>query len=136
MDVRIVEIHAADSKKALNTEWFVLENTGDGPFTTANCSLALTRGSGKGRGSLGTFDPGFTMAPGEKVRVVTGNSGKKAHGKAPEEEGLENYYLFLGSPVLRGKGSVLVMVLRSLEICRAEFDPKEKSGIAAAAAEA
>ncbi len=131
MDLRIIQIHAADSKKALNTEWFVIENTSKGPFTTANCSLSLTRGKGKPRGSLGTLDPGFIMAPGEKVRVITGNSGKKIHGKAPVEDGINNYYLFLAAPMLRGPGSVLVFTLRSLELCRAEYDPKQPTGIAA-----
>jgi len=130
MDLRIVEIKQADSKKALNTEWFILENVGDGPFTTGNCSLQVTRGSGKPRGSLGTLDPGFTFGPGEKVRVVTGNPGKKAHGKAPEVEGIPNYFLFLGAPTVRGPGTVLVFSLRSHELCRATFDPKSKTGIA------
>ncbi len=131
MDLRITEISPADSKKALNTEWFVIENVGDGPFSTLNCSLSVTRGSGKPRGSLGTLDPGFTFAPGEKVRVITGNSGKKAHGKPPTQKGVENYYLFLASNVLRGPGTVLVFTLRSHEICRAEFDPKSKTGVKA-----
>ena len=96
-----------------------------------NCSLSTTRGTGKPRGSLGTLDPGFTFGPGEKVRVITGNSGKKAHGKAPEKKGIANYYLFLGAPLLlRGAGTVVVFSLRSHEICRAEFDPKSKTGIA------
>lgn len=132
MDLRIVQIHPAESKKALNTEWLILENTGDAPFTTKNCSLSVTRGAAKARGTLGTLDPGFTIAPGEKVRLITGNPGKKAHGKAPDD-GLVNYYLFLGSPVLRGPGTVLVFSLRSLALCRAEFDPEHKSGVAVSA---
>ena len=132
MELKIVEIHAAENKEALNTEWFVLENTGDTSFNTKNCTLSVTRGSGKARGSLGTLDPGFTMNPGDKVRVITGSPGKKAHGKAPEDE-IENYYLFLGSQVLRGKGTVLVFSLRSHSICRAEFDPESQNGVAEAA---
>lgn len=128
MDLKITAIHAAESKKALNTEWFVLENVGDAPFNTKNCTLSVTRGKAKARGSLGTLDPGFTIGPGEKVRVITGNPGKKAHGKAPDD-GLENYYLFLGAPVLRGKGTVLVFGLRSHPLCRAEFDPESDGGV-------
>jgi len=129
MNLKIIEIKAADSKKALNTEWFILENVGDGPFSTVNCSLSVTRGTGKQRGSLGTLDPGFTFAPGEKYRVITGNPGKKAHGKAPEVEGVTNYFLFLASQVLRGPGTVLVFSLRDHEICRAEYDAKADDGI-------
>lgn len=130
MELKIVEIHPGENKKALNTEWFVLENTGDTSFSTKNCTLSVTRGSAKARGSLGTLDPGFTMNPGDRFRVVTGNPGKKAHGKAPEDD-IENYYLFLAAPVLRGKGTVLVFSLRSHPICRAEFDPEGEAGIAA-----
>lgn len=130
MDLKIVAIHGAESSKALNTEWFVLENVGDAPFNTKNCTLGVTRGKGKPRGSLGTLDPGFTVGPGEKVRVVTGNPGKKAHGKPPED-GIENYFLFLGGQVLRGPGSVLVFSLRSHPLCRATYDPEADSGVAA-----
>jgi hypothetical protein len=129
MDLKIVEIHPAESSKALNTEWFVVENVGDSVFNTKNCTLGATRGAGKPRGSIGTLDPGFTVAPGEKVRVVTGNPGKKAHGKAPEDE-LQNYFLFLAGTVVRGPGTVLVFSLRSHELCRATFDPESPNGVA------
>lgn len=131
MDLKIVEIHSAENKKALNTEWFVLENVGDTPFNTKNCTLSVTRGSAKARGSLGTLDPGFTIAPGDRVRVVTGNPGKKSQGKTPDDAEIENYYLFLGAPVLRGKGTVLVFGLRSHPLCRAEFDPESDNGVKA-----
>jgi hypothetical protein len=131
MALKIVEIHPAVEPDALNTEWFVLENDGDKPFQTKNCTLAVSRKGSKKRFELGTLDPGFTIAPGERVRVLTGNPGKKAHGALPEEKGVKNYSLFLGQPVLRGAGTVLVFGLRSHVLATAEYDPEVKSGVAA-----
>lgn len=128
MSIRIVEIHPAADRKTLNGEWFVVENTGDKPFSTKNCSLLVSKGKGRKR-SLGTMDPGFTVGPGERVRVVTGNPGKKSHGKPPED-GPENYSLFLGAPVLQGPGTVLTLSLRSMEVASARFDPKGEAGVA------
>jgi hypothetical protein len=131
MALKIVEIHPAVEPDALNTEWFVLENDGDKPFQTKNCTLAVSRKGSKKRFELGTLDPGFTIAPGERVRVLTGNPGKKAHGALPEEKGVKNYSLFLGQPVLRGAGTVLVFGLRSHVLATAEYDPEVKGGVAA-----
>ena len=133
MALKIVEIHPAETPEQLNTEWFVLENAGDKPFSTKHCTLSVTRRGGKKRTELGTLDPGFTIAPGEKVRVITGNPAKKVQGKAPEDD-LRNYNLFLGGPVVRGAGTVLVFSLRSHSLASAEFDPDAKSGVAQAAA--
>ena len=130
MALKIVEIHPAAETEALNTEWFVLENGGDKPFQTKNCTLAVSRKGSKKRFELGSMDPGFTIAPGERVRVVTGNPGKKAHGEMPAEAGLKNYNLFLGQPVLRGAGTVLVFGLRSHVLATAEYDPEAKTGVA------
>lgn len=130
MALKIVEIHPSAEAEALNTEWFVLENGGDKPFQTKNCTLAVSRKGSKKRFELGSIDPGFTIAPGERVRVVTGNPGKKAHGEMPPEEGLKNYNLFLGQPVLRGAGTVLVFGLRSHVLATAEYDPEAKTGVA------
>ncbi len=130
MALKIVEIHPAAETEALNTEWFVLENAGDNPFQTKNCTLAVSRKGSKKRFELGTMDPGFTIAPGERVRVCTGNPGKKAHGKLPED-GTRNYSLFLGAPVLRGAGTVLMFGLRSHVLATAEYDPETKTGVAA-----
>jgi hypothetical protein len=131
MALKIVEIHAAEAPEALNTEWFVLENAGEKPFSTKNCTLSVTRRGGKKRIELGTLDPGFMLGPGERVRVVTGNPGRKAHGKSPED-GTRNYNLFLGDQVLRGgAGTVLVFGLRSHPLATAEYDPNAESGLAA-----
>lgn len=130
MAIRIVEIHKADKPKALNTEWFVVENTGDAPFSTRNCTLSITRKGSKKKTELGTIDPGFTLPAGGRTRVITGNPGRKAHGKPPADD-VPNYNLFLNAPVLRGAGSVLVFSLRSHELATAEYDPESKSGVAA-----
>lgn len=130
MNLSIVEIHPATEPKQLNTEWFILENTGDTAFSTKNCSLSVTRRGSKKRTALGTLDPGFVVAPGERVRIITGNPGKKAHGQPPSDD-TKNYHLFLGDAVLRGKGTVLVFSLRSHELTAAEYDPEGKGGLAA-----
>jgi hypothetical protein len=129
MALKIVEIHPADEPEALNTEWFILENAGDKAFSTKNCTLSITRRGGKKRIELGTLDPGFMLGPGERARVVTGNPGRKAHGKSPEDD-MRNYNLFLGDQVLRGPGTVLVFALRSHTLATAEYDPAAKGGIA------
>jgi len=127
MAIRFVEIHPAEDGKKLNTEWFVLTNDGDTSFSTKNCTLSVSKGKGKKR-SLGTIDPGFHIAPGERVRVVTGNPGKKSQG-APPEDGERNYNLFLAEPVLRGPGTVLTLGLRSMTVASATFDPSASSGV-------
>jgi hypothetical protein len=131
MLLEITEIHPAESAKLLNTEWFVVKNCSDKPFSTRGCSLIRTRKNSKKSTALGTLDPGFTLAPGESARVVTGNPGRKAHGKAAEGE-LQPYHLFLGDQVLKGAGTVLVLKLRSNEIARVQFDPSADKNVAAA----
>lgn len=128
MAISIVQINAAKDSKALNTEWFIVENTGDKPFSTKNCALGTAHGNQRAK-PLGTLDPGFVLNPGEKYRVITGKPGKKAHGKPPEDK-IPNYHLFLGAPVLKGAGIVVSLTLRTAEIARATYDPKVKSGIA------
>jgi hypothetical protein len=128
MNLKIVEIHAAKGE-ALNTEWFVVENVGDSTLNTKNCTVSTSRGNSKKRKELGTIDPGFTIAPGERVRVVTGNPGRKAHGPMPAEDGIRNYSLFLGAPVFQAPGIVVHFGLRSMPIAKASFDPAQRSGI-------
>jgi hypothetical protein len=129
MALRIVEIHPAEDSSALNTEWFVLDNAGDKPFHTKNCSVGVSRPGQKKRREFGTLDPGFPLLPGEKVRIVTGNPGRKVHGKPPED-GVKNYHLFLGEVLLKGSGTTVTLSLRSLAVASASFDPKGKGGIA------
>jgi hypothetical protein len=116
MPIVIREIHPTSSADALNQEWFVVENAGERPFSTSGCSIAV--GRGKHLRVLGQLDPGFTLAPGEKIRVITGNPGKKAHGKPPEEGGVKNYHLFMAERILAGKGSVVALSLKQHEIVR------------------
>lgn len=131
MAIHIVEIHPAEEPGQLNREWFVVENRGDKPFSTRNCALSVgTRGKRK-RAQLGTMEPGFIVAPGERVRVITGHPGRKAHGEAPED-GLRNYSLFLNAPVLRNPGVMLALTLRSLPITTAVYDPEAEGCIEAA----
>jgi hypothetical protein len=129
MAIQIVKINPAKDKTSLNTEWFVIENTGDKPFSTKNCALGTAHGGQRAK-PIGTLDPGFVLNPGDKYRVVTGRPGKKVHGKPPEDK-IPNYHLFLGDLVLKGAGTVVSLSLRTMEIARATFDPKSKTGIAA-----
>lgn len=130
MPLIIREIHPASSPAALNEEWFIVENTGDQPFSTAGCAVQTGKGKSSRLRQVGVLDPGFTAHPSERVRVVTGNPGRKAHGKAPDETAeVKNYYLFLGSPVLTGAGTVVVITLRQHELTRATFDPAAESGV-------
>lgn len=130
MGIRISEIHPPDAPDQLNTEWFVLENDGDKPFNTRNCTLSISRPGHRKRTELGTIDPGFVLAPGEKKRVITGNPGRKSHGEMPpEDDTLQNYSLFLNDTVLREPGTTLTLALRTLPICKAVFDPEEEGNV-------
>jgi hypothetical protein len=131
MPIVITEIHAAASAAALNEEWFVLENKTDKSFSTAGCTVSTGKGKTARLRQIGTIDPGFSIAPGEKVRVITGNPSKKAQGAAPAEEGARNYHLFLHTPILSGPGTVLALALKQHELARATFDPKAPGGVVA-----
>jgi hypothetical protein len=136
MRLVIREIHAASSdktaEKGLNDEWIIVVNSGDKAFSTAGCSVLVGRGKGRLR-QIGTLDPGFTLQPGESVRIVTGNPGKKAHGAPPTGEP-RNYHLFLAEPILAGPGTVVALALKQHEVARGTFDPAAKEGVAAEAA--
>jgi hypothetical protein len=133
MAIRFVELRPPEAPEALNTEHIVLENDGKTPFNTRGCGMTVgKRGSAKKSG-LGVMDPGFLLAPGERVRMCTGDPGKEAHGKPPED-GTKNYFLFLDRPVIRGPGTVLTLTLRGLPVCKVEFDPEQPGGVASTAA--
>src|SRR5262249_38741900 len=112
MRLTIREIHPASKPDSLNEEWFVVENPGDKAFSTAGCAVAVGRGNVARLRVIGTLDPGFTIHPGEKVRVITGNPGKKAHGTVVAEEGVRDYHLFLAERLLAGPGAVLGLSLK------------------------
>lgn len=128
MAIKIIEIHPADEATALNTEWFVIENDGERPFSTRNCAMTVTRKGQKKRQELGVIDPGFSLAPGSRVRVHTGTPGRKEHGELPKDD-VQIYHLFLNDSILRGEGSVLTMTLRGLPVTKVTFDPAAENGV-------
>ena len=129
MAIRFVEIKAAESSEALNTEWVILENAGKAPFNTRGCGMTVgKRGSNK-KSLLGIIDPGFVLQPGERMRMCTGNPGTQAHGAATED-GTKNYFLFLPKTYVGAAGTVLTLVLRGLPVSKAEYDPSKPNGVA------
>jgi hypothetical protein len=129
MAIRIVEIHPAGDPQHLNTEWVVLENDGKNPFQTRGCGMTVSKRGEKRRSQLGIIDPGFLLAPGDKVRMLSGSPGREAEGPVIEDE-IKNYYLLLPKLILQGPGTVLTLTLRGLAVCKAEFDPTKPSGVA------
>jgi hypothetical protein len=86
------------------------------------------RGSAK-KSLLGIIDPGFVLAPGERMRMLTGNPGTQVHGPAPEDD-VPNYHLFLPRTYVGAAGTVLILVLRGLPVSKAEYDPAQPRGLA------
>jgi hypothetical protein len=129
MAIRIVEIHPAGDPQHLNTEWVVLENDGKNPFQTRGCGMTVSKRGEKRRSQLGIIDPGFLLAPGDKVRMLSGSPGREAEGPVIEDE-IRNYFLLLPKLILQGPGTVLTLTLRGLAVCKAEFDPSKPSGVA------
>ncbi len=123
-------LHPAPKPDLLNEEWILLENTGPGVLTAAGWTLSVAQ-AGKRPRPLGTLQPGFTLQPGDKVRLVTGTPSKKSQGSAPPEEGVKNYHLFLKEPVLARGGLVVSIHLKQLEVARAVYDPQGHEGIRA-----
>jgi hypothetical protein len=131
MAIRFVEIKASDSSDTLNAEWVVLENDGKTPFNTRGCGMTVGRRGSAKRSLLGIIDPGFVLQPGERMRMCTGNPATQAHGTAPPEDEVKNYFLFLPRIYLdKGKGTVLTLVLRGLPVSKAEYDPEAPRGLA------
>lgn len=132
MAIRFVEIKASENPELLNNEWVILENDGKTAFNTRGCGMTVGRKGSAKKSMLGIIDPGFVLNPGERVRMCTGNPATEKHGKAPED-GTKNYFLFLPKTYLSGgAGTVLTLVLRGLSVSKAEFDPAQASGVAAA----
>jgi hypothetical protein len=133
MAIRFVEIKASDNPEALNSEWVILGNDGKVPFNTRGCGMTVGRRGSAKKSLLGIIDPGFVLAPGGRMRMLTGSPGTQAHGPAPEDD-VPNYFLFLPRVYLQGPGTVLTLVLRGLPVSKAEFDPEQPGCIAAVAA--
>jgi hypothetical protein len=132
MAIRFVEIKASENPEALNSEWVILENDGKTAFNTRGCGVTVGRRGSAKKSLLGIIDPGFVLAPGERMRMLTGNPGTQVHGPAPED-GVKNYFLFLPKTYVHGAGTVLTLVLRGLPVSKAEFDPSQPGGVAVAA---
>lgn len=131
MAIRFVEIKASENPEALNSEWVILENAGKNPFNTRGCGMTVGRRGSAKKSLLGIIDPGFVLAPGQRMRMLTGNPGTQVHGAGPEDS-VANYHLFLPRAYLNGPGTVLTLVLRGLPVAKAEFDPAQPGGIAPA----
>lgn len=132
MAIRFVEIHPATEPALLNTEWVVLENDGKQPFQTRGCGMTVSMRGQTKRTMLGVIDPGFMLAPGQKVRMLTGSPGKEGQGEPPsEDDGIKNYYLLLPKAYLRGAGTTLTLTLRGMPVCKAEHDPAAPAGLSA-----
>ena len=129
MAIRFVEIKAAETPEALNTEWVILENNGKTPFSTRGCGMTVGRRGSNKKSMLGIIDPGFVLQPGERMRMCTGSPGTEKHGPAPED-GTKNYFLFLPKPYVQD-GVVLTLVLRGLPVSKAEFDRAAPGGVKA-----
>jgi len=129
MAIRFVEIKASENSEALNSEWVILENDGKAPFNTRGCGMTVGRRGSAKKSLLGIIDPGFVLAPGARMRMLTGNPGTQVHGAGPED-GVPNYHLFLPKAYVQGAGTVLTLVLRGLPVSKAEFDPSQPNGIA------
>ncbi len=135
MAIRFASIKAGESDELLNSEWVVLENNGKTPFHTRGCGMTVgKRGSNK-KSMLGVIDPGFVLQPGEKMRMCTGNPATAAHGAAPPEDDVKNYFLFLPKTYVH-PGAVLTLVLRGLPVAKAEYDAAAANGIKADAPKA
>jgi hypothetical protein len=135
MAIRFVEIKASANPEALNSEWVILENDGKTPFNTRGCGMTVGRRGSAKKSLLGIIDPGFVLAPGGRMRMLTGNPGTQAHGAAPED-GTANYFLFLPRVYVQGAGTVLTLVLRGLPVSKAEYDPSQPDGVAVVAKKA
>lgn len=131
MAIRFVEIHPSADPEQLNQEWVILENDGKTPFHTRGCGMTVGRRGSNKKSLLGIIDPGFTLGPGEKIRMCTGNPATQSHGAIPDESEVKNYYLFLPKTYLKGAGTVLTLILRGLQVAKAEHDPAASGGLVA-----
>ena len=129
MPIVFTKINPAESPTTINSEWFILRNDGDKTVSTRGCTIEVSRKGSKKSSSLGSMDPGFSLSPGESVRIITGNPGRKAHGPIPEDD-IRNYNLFLAAPMLRGTGTPLTLRLRQLSLASAEFNNDAADGLA------
>jgi hypothetical protein len=132
MPLTFREVHATPDKKRVNEEWFVLENAGASAVNTAGLQVISAR-KGKRGNVLGMIDPGFMLQPGEKILVVSGMPGKKAHGEPPTRDGMRTYFLLQREPLLQGDGTLLRLAMNQLEVARVVYDREAPTGVGAPA---
>jgi hypothetical protein len=132
MPLTFREVHATPDKKRVNEEWFVLENAGASAVNTAGLQVISAR-KGKRGNVLGMIDPGFMLQPGEKILVVSGMPGKKAHGEPPTRDGMRTYFLLQREPLLQGDGTLLRLAMNQLEVARVVYDRETPTGVGAPA---
>lgn len=123
MSLKIQALHGASAKGKLNEEWMVVANESEGPFNADGCSITVAKGAARPR-VFTTLKAGLIFQPNEVVRLVSGSSGKKSHGEAPEEEGIRNVFLFLKAGYLDRAGLKVRLTMRQREICSATFERK------------
>ena len=113
------EAHAAPDGKRINEEYFVLENSGAVAISTAGLQVVSAR-KGKRPSVLGVIDPGFMLQPGEKILVISGVPGKKAHGDPPARDGMRSYHLFQREGLLHGAGTILKLALNQVPVAKVD----------------
>lgn len=118
--LKIETLHGAPDKDKLNEEWLELLNEGDAPFNTEGCAISVAKTSGARPRQVTTIKAGLVIQPGERVRLVTGSSGKKSHGDPPGDD-VRNFHLFLKVPYLDRPGLTVRLANRQLEVCRGIF---------------
>ena len=129
MSLVIKALNGPGKSGKLNEEWMVIANEGDNPFNADGCSITTGRGSGRPR-IVATLPAGVHFQPREVCRLVTGSSGKKSHGEAPHEDQIRNIFLFQKAGYLDRPGTVVRLMSRQREICKATFQPASPAGLA------
>lgn len=125
MTLEIIQIQASGDSKKLNEEWIVVENTGDLPLTLRGCEVA--KGTRKHR-KVAKLDPGFTLQPQEKRRLVSGNPRSTVQGQPPEDS-VENYFLFLKVAYLEKPGLAIKILRGQGVLAQARWEPKKDKGV-------
>ena len=129
MPLVFVEAHAAQDKKKVNEEFFVLANQGATAVSTAGLQVIVSR-PGKRGSVMGQIAPGFVLQPGEKILILSGIPGKLAQGQPPVREGMRTYYLFQREGLLKGNGTTVRFAINQVDVARVTYDRNAASGIA------
>ncbi len=129
MSLKIQALQGAGKNGKLNEEWIVVANEGDTPFNADGCSITAAKGSARPR-IVAPLPAGVIFQPKEICRLITGGSGKKSHGEAPEEEKIRNVFLFQKATYLDRPGTVVRLMNRQREICKTTYQPDSPAGMA------